>query len=142
MRMLLMVSNDHMALRELYTLAVDNQTGGWATSFMSGLPTGAESIMAGFDAVVYELGAPDSLDRVDDVKALLRTGVKVVTHVEGRDSAAKADDLRAAGAYVIPHPVTIASVTDALNALAVKSKGTNGRNRVGLGERLRRTFIG
>src|SRR6185312_9983869 len=102
-RMLLMVSNDHMSLRELYTLAVDNQPGGWATSFMSGLPSSAEAIVAGFDAVVYELGAPDSPGRVDEVKALLRSGVKVITHVEGRDSAAKVDDLRAAGAFVVPH---------------------------------------
>jgi hypothetical protein len=142
MRMLLMVSNDHMPLRELYTLAVDNQQGGWATSFMSGLPVGAESIVAGFDAVVYELGAPDSPGRVDEVKALLRSGVRVVTHVEGRESDAKADDLRAAGAYVIPHPVTIAAVAEALDALTAKSKTKGGRNRVGFAERLRRTFVG
>jgi hypothetical protein len=142
MRMLLMVSNDHMSLRELYTLAVDNQQGGWATSFMSGLPSGAESIVAGFDAVVYELGAPDRPGRVDEVKALLRSGVKVVTHVEGRDSAAKVDDLQAAGAFVVPHPVTIAGVTAVLDALVAKSKSKGGTNRVGFGERLRRTFIG
>ena len=111
--MLLMVSNNHMGLRELYTLAVENQQAGWATSFMSGLPTGAESILAGFDAVVYELGAADGPDRVSEVKALLRSGARIITHVEGRDSDMKAADLRAAGAYVVPHPVTIPAVTDA-----------------------------
>ncbi len=140
--MLIMVSNDHMSLRELYTLAVENQRGGWATSFMSGLPAGAESIVAGFDAVVYELGAPDGPARIHDVKTLLRSGVKLITHVEGRDSDAKADDLRAAGAYVVPHPVTIGAVTDALDALTAKSKTKGGSNRVGFAERLRRTFIG
>jgi hypothetical protein len=142
MRMLLMVSNDHMSLRELYTLAVENHGAGWASSFMSGLPAGAESIVAGFDAVVYELGSADGPSRVKDVKALLRSGARVITHVEGRDSVAKADDLRSAGAYVIPQPVTIAAVTGVLDALVAKSKTKGGSKRLGFGERLRRTFIG
>ena len=140
--MLLMVSNDHMSLRELYTLAVDHHQAGWATSFMSGLPSGAESIVAGFDAVIYELGAPDGPARVSEVKALLRSGARVVTHLEGRDSAERAEELRAAGARVIPHPVTLAAVDAALDAVTTQSKSKTGRKRVGFGERLRRTFIG
>jgi hypothetical protein len=140
--MLLMVSNNHMGLRELYTLAVENQQAGWATSFMSGLPTGAESILAGFDAVVYELGSADGPERVSQVRALLRSGARVITHVEGRDIAAKEDELRLAGAYMVPHPVTVAAVTEVLNAVVTKSKTKGGSARVGFVERLRRTFIG
>jgi hypothetical protein len=140
--MLLMVSNNHMGLRELYTLAVENHQAGWATSFMSGLPTGAESILAGFDAVVYELGSADGPERVSQVKALPRSGARVITHVEGRDSAAKEEELRLAGAYVIRHPITVAAVTEALDAVVAKSKTKGGSTRVGFVERLRRTFIG
>jgi hypothetical protein len=142
MRMLVMVSNNHMTLREIYTLAVENHRAGWATSFMSGLPAGADSIVAGFDAVVYELGAPADLDRVAAVKSLLGVGARVITHVEGRDADARADELRAVGAQVVAHPVTPAGVDAALDVLAAQSKGKTDRKRVGFGERIRRTFTG
>ncbi|MGH2345162.1 MAG: hypothetical protein ACRDG4_08045 [Chloroflexota bacterium] len=142
MRMLVMVSNNHMSLRELYTLAAENHGAGWATSFMSGLPTGADSIVSGFDAVVYELGAPTDPARVDEVKVLLRAGAGVLTHVEGRDADARAEQLRAAGAQVIAHPVTMAGVSEALDALASQSRAGTDRKRVGIGERIRRTFTG
>ena len=140
MRMLLMVSNNQMALRELYTLAVDNHPAGWATSFMSGMPEGVNSITSAFEAVVYELGAPDNPDRVKAVRALRQGGAEVITHLEGRQAAEYAEELQAAGAHVISHPVTIAGVTQALDDLA--GKGKSPHKRVGLGERLRRTFKG
>jgi len=140
MRMLLMVGNNQMSLRELYTLAVENHPAGWATSFMSGLPDGADSIVPAYDAVVYELGPPDSPRRVIDVKALRRTGTPVITHLEGREAPARAEELRAAGAQIVPYPVTIDGVTQALGALVSQRK--TAARKVGFAERLKRTFSG
>ncbi|HVA91560.1 MAG TPA: hypothetical protein VNL71_17160 [Chloroflexota bacterium] len=140
MRMLLMVTNNQMSLRELYTLAVENHRAGWATSFMSGLPGGAEAIVSAYDAVVYELGPADSAQRMTEVKALRRAGTPVITHLEGREAAARTEELRAVGAQVIPHPVTIEGITQALDALVSQIKGVG--RRVGIAERIKRTFSG
>ncbi|HXT34063.1 MAG TPA: hypothetical protein VN837_00685 [Chloroflexota bacterium] len=140
MRMLLMVTNNQMSLRELYTLAVENHPAGWAISFMSGLPDGADSIVSAYDAVVYELGPPDSPRRVTDVKALRRTGTPVITHLEGREAPARVEELRAAGAQIVPYPVTIDGIAQALGAL-VSQRKMAGR-KVGFAERLKRTFSG
>ncbi|MGH2411081.1 MAG: hypothetical protein ACRDGS_12030 [Chloroflexota bacterium] len=140
MRMLLMVTNNQMSLREFYTLAVENHPGGWATSFMSALPEGADSIVSAYDAVVYELGPPDSAQRVTDVKTLRRSGTPVLTHLEGREAPARAEELRAAGAQIVPYPVTIDGISQALDAL-VSERKTAGR-KVGFAERLKRTFSG
>lgn len=140
MRMLLMVTNNQMSLRELYTLAVENHSAGWATSFMSGFPEGVESIVSAYDAIIYELGPPDSPRRVSDLKALRRTGTPVLTHLEGREAPARAEELRAAGVQIVPFPVTVAGITQALDALASQRK-TAGR-KVGFAERLKRAFSG
>lgn len=140
MRMLLMVSNNQMALRELYTVALDSHSAGWATSFMSGQPSGMDSIASGFDAVVYELGSAETAERVRAVKGLRRNGIEAITHVEGREAAAWTTELHEAGALVVPHPITVAGITETLDALL--GQGRSGKKRVGLGERLRRTFTG
>jgi hypothetical protein len=141
--MLLMISNNNMSLRELYTSVLDNHSAGWTTSFMSGMPPAVDTIMSGYDAIVFEIGSADAPDRVAAVKNLVRAGGVVVTHVEGRQAAQRAEELATAGAYVIPNPVSGASINRTIDDVAARLRvsGT-GRKRVGLRERFRRLLGG
>ena len=142
MRMLLLISNNNMSLRELYSMMLDAHPGGWLTSFMSGLPAGVESIAAGYDAMIYELGPADKEERVAVVKRLRAAGKPMITHVEGRQAAQRADELRAAGATVIPNPVTGERITEALDAVTATLRPPRRAGRGGLGTRLRGLFGG
>ena len=143
MRMLLMISNNNMSLRELYTTMLDNHRAGWITSFMSGMPGDVESIVSGYDAVIYELGAADKEDRVATARKLRATGIPVITHVEGRQSAQRAAELAAAGVFVIPNPVTGAHIDETLDTLVEQIRKTKeGASRMGLRTFFRRLLQG
>jgi hypothetical protein len=120
MRMLLMISNQQMSLRERYTTVLDTHPIGWITSFMSGMPGEAEAIVTGYDAVIFELGAPDREERVHTTRRLLATGVPVLTHLEGRLAAHQGSELAEAGAIVIPMPLTSEHIQTALDELATR----------------------
>lgn len=120
MRMLLMISNQQMSLRERYTTMLDRHPAGWITSFMSGMPGEAEAIVAGYDAVVFELGAPDREERLRTTRQLLATGVPVLTHLEGRLAAQQSSDLTASGAIVIPMPLTSEHIQAALDEVTAR----------------------
>lgn len=124
MRMLLMISNNNMSLREFYTTILDNHAAGWVTSFMSGLPDGIGAIVAGYDAVIYEIGAADGAERVSSVKALRATGIPVITHLEGRQAAQRAQELQAVGAVIVPNPLSGARIEAALDALIAGMRTT------------------
>lgn len=143
MRMLLMISNNNMSLRELYTMVLDSHPTGWVTSFMSGMPADVDAILSGYDAVIYELGAADSPDRVDVVKRMRSGGAQVITHVEGRQAAQRTEELESAGALVVANPLSPTHVSAAIDQLADRLRRPGGnRRRIGFGERLRRMFSG
>lgn len=117
MRMLLMISNRNMSLRELYTTVLDSHSAGWITSFMSAMPTELEAIVGGYNAVIYEIGAADKEERVNTVKRLRALGLPVITHLEGRIATAQSADLLATGAIVIANPVSGSRIELALDTL-------------------------
>jgi hypothetical protein len=136
-----MVGNNNMALRELYTSILDNHPGGWVTSFMSGMPGALESIVSGYDAVIFELGAADGAERVPTVKALRQAGTTVITHVEGRQAVQQAEELRKLGVYVVENPMSGTHIEQVVDQLVQAMRdGTVGTKRVRLGERLRGLF--
>jgi hypothetical protein len=138
-----MIGNNQMALRELYSSVLDNHPGGWVTSFMSGMPGAIESIVSGYDAVIFELGAADGPERVPAVKALRQTGTTVITHVEGRQAPQQAEELRKLGLYVVESPVSGVHIEHVLDQLVqARRDGTAGPKRARFGERLRGLFGG
>jgi hypothetical protein len=143
MRMLLMISNNNMSLRELYTMVFDNHPSGWGTSFMSGMPADVESIISGYDAITFEIGPADKPERLEAIKRLRRAGAQVLTHVDGRLQADRLQDVAATGAFIVANPVNGAHISEALDALSAKLKkqGT-GRKRVGVRERFKRILSG
>ena len=142
MRVLLMINNNNMALRELYSVMLDNHPAGWITSFMSGMPGGVEAIVAGYDAVIYELGAADKPERVAAAISLATAGVPVVTHVEGRAAPQRAQELRQAGVLVVESPLNGQHLQETLDALAARAGARKQQTRPGLGARFRRIFGG
>jgi len=122
MRMLLMIGNQQMSLRERYTAILDAHPDGWLTSFMSGMPGDVVSTASGYAAVIFELGPPDGEERIAQVRTLLDAGIIVVTHLEGRIAFQGTTALQAAGAIVIPAPVTAAGIREALDLLAARIK--------------------
>jgi hypothetical protein len=136
-----MVGNNNMSLRELYTTVVDNHSGGWVTSFMSGMPGSLESIVSGYDAVIFELGTAEGVERVPAVKALRQTGTAVITHLEGRQATQQAEELRRSGVYVVESPLSGATIERALDELVQGIRaGKAQARRAGFGERLRGLF--
>ena len=93
MRVLLMISNSNMSVRELYGMVLRDRHPGWGISNMSGLPISPATIMKGFDVVVYELGAADDPQRYKAVRALWE--VFPQTKATGKDEAtALKDDVK------------------------------------------------
>jgi hypothetical protein len=87
-RVLLMISNSNVTLRELYTAVLSNEFPGWRVSFMTAMPERHLEIMAGYSLIIYELGRADDPARLDAVRALgdqLRDyrGTVLYTHLEG-----------------------------------------------------------
>ena len=143
MRMLLMISNQQMSLRERYTAILDAHPDGWLTSFMSGMSGDGVSTAGGYAAVIFELGPADGEERVSQVRTLLDAGIIVLTHLEGRIAAQGTADLQAAGAIVLPAPVTPAGIREALDPLAARiKKQKHDRPRLTLRGFLRRWIRG
>jgi hypothetical protein len=142
MRVLLMISNNQMSLRELYTAVLDTHPAGWVTSFMSGMPSDAASIVGGYDAVVYELGAPNIQDRVTTALSLAKGRVPVITHVEGREAPQWTQELTHAGVEVVANPVTSTHISEALDRLALVLRSTAASKKESFATRFRRVFTG
>jgi hypothetical protein len=108
---------------------------------MSGMPGAVESIVSGYDAVIFELGAADSAERVSAVRALLKTGTTVITHLEGRQATQQAEELRKLGVYVVENPLSAPHIVQTLDRLvdSIRS-GSAGIRRAGFGARLRGLF--
>jgi hypothetical protein len=134
-----MAGNDSLSLRELYTTVLENHAAGWATSFMSGFPTDVESIVGAYDLVVFELGKADSAERVDRARRVRRTGVDVVTHVEGPEAGRLNDELLRDGIVAVANPLNVEHIEAALDQVASRRKQR--ARGPGPRERLRR-FLG
>ena len=141
-RVLLMINNNNMALRELYSAMLDNHPAGFITSFMSGMPDGVGAIVAGYDAVIYELGPADTPERVSAATSLAKAGVPVVTHVEGRAAAQRVQELRQAGVLVVESPLNGQHIGEILDTLDARVRKQQHDNRPSLGSRFRRIFGG
>lgn len=143
MRMLLMISNSQMSLRELYTMVLDSHRAGWITSFMSGMPGDPAAIAGGYDAVIFELGVPNARERVAAALDLCARGrVPVITHVEGREAGPWTQELRDGGVVVVANPVTGGSIGEALDAIAARRRDDAHTRKVGVVARFRRLFTG
>ena len=139
MRALLIVGNNNMSTRELYTAVLDSHSAGWTSSFMSGLPEGIESIAGSFDLVAFELGRADSSERVAAAGRIRSAGVEVITHVEGREADRLRDELLHQGVVVVSNPLNADRIAEAVDQVA--SRRRSNPRRVGARERIRR-FLG
>src|SRR5437588_11918052 len=88
MRILMMISNNNMAVREVYTSVLQSRFPGWGISHMSGLPPNPGYILKAYDVLIYELGKPDDARRYKAILALWDElkdlqSVRIVTHIEG-----------------------------------------------------------
>lgn len=135
-----MINNNNMALRELYSVMLDNHTAGWITSFMSGMPGDVGAIVAGYDAVIYELGPADRPDRVAAALSLAKAGVPVISHVEGRAAAQHAQQMQQGGVLVVENPLNGQHIQETLDALTARVRKQKQDQRPGLGARFRRIF--
>ena len=143
MRVLLMISNSNMSARVVYTRVLRERFPGWGLSNMSGLPLSPPTIIKGFEALVYELFAPDDPRRYTALKALLNEltdlpHVRVITHIEGpyRDSIVA--DLEQRGVVCVGAPFGTETVAEALARIAPASRQdarTDGESTRGWGLR-------
>ena len=123
MRILLMISNQNMGIRDTYTSVLKRDFPGWGMSHMSGLPSDPTSIIGGFDAVIYEMFVADDPRQYKGAKALwseLKIGhtTPLITHVEGPYRDASASDLRADGVTIVGTPFNAASVSLAFQSIS------------------------
>ncbi len=118
MRVLLMISNRNMAVRELYTAMLGSRYPGWGLSHMSGPPISPATIAKGFDVLIYELGAPDDPKRYRELLALWEQikelGIRVITHIEGPYREGVVAELAGQGIIVVEEPFTPEHVVAAL----------------------------
>jgi hypothetical protein len=144
MRVLLMISNSNMSVRELYGTVLRERHPGWGISNMSGPPINPATIMKGFDVVVYELGAADDPRRYravlalwDEVKEL--GTVRMITHIEGPYREGVVDELESQGVMCVGAPFTLEAIAEAFERVAPprKEPATPKESGPGLGARLR-----
>jgi len=133
-----MVGNGSLSLRELFTTVLDSHPAGWTTSFMSGLPANVESIAGAYDLVVYELGKAESAERLAVASRLRRSGIDVLTHVEGQAADRMRDDLLRDGVFVVANPLDGEHIGEALDRIASHKKA--GALTTGARTRIRRFF--
>jgi hypothetical protein len=147
MRVLLMISNSNMSVRELYGMVLRERHPGWGISNMSGLPISPATIMKGFDVVVYELGAADDPQRYkavlalwEEVKELGR--LRMVTHVEGPYREGIVAELESQGVICVGAPFTPQTIAEAFERVAPprKAPARPKASGPGLGERLHGLF--
>lgn len=145
MRVLMIVSNSNMAVRELYTQVLREHFPGWGVSHMSGLPSDPLGIVSAFEAVIYELGTADDPRRYKAVLALWEEikgrPIHVVTHIEGPFREGVVAELEAQGIVCVGTPFTPQAVAEALRRVAPQRPVRAPRERgQGLGERVRGLF--
>lgn len=145
MRVLMMISNSNMAVRELYTQILREQFPGWGVSHMSALPSNALGIVSGYDAVIYEIGPADDPRRYKAVLALWEEikgrPIHIVTHIEGPFREGVVAELEEQGIVCVGSPFTPQAVTEALRRVAPQRPARAPRERgQGLGERMRGLF--
>ena len=87
-QVLLMISNNNLSLREVYSAVLANEFPGWRVSYMTAMPERHQEILASYTLVIYELGKADDPRRIEIVRVLgdeLRApgGPTVYTRLEG-----------------------------------------------------------
>lgn len=119
-RILMMISNANVSIREVYTVVVQNDLPGWGVSYMSGLPDNPLSILAAFDVLIWELGQADAPDRLLALRTLARqlheVGARtiIVSHVEAHSESA-VDEL--ANLRVMRGPLSWVAIGETLRTL-------------------------
>jgi hypothetical protein len=132
-RVLLMISNNNVALRELYDAVLRNEFPGWRVSYMTAMPERHLEIMAGYTLIVYELGRADDPRRIEAVRALgdqLRDHRDTIlyTHLEGLLPDDVVADLAAHNARAGTGPVSWQGLAADLRAAAApRDAGAPGR---------------
>ena len=141
MRVLMMISNDNMAVREVYTSVLQSRFPGWGISHMSGLPPNPAYILKAYDVLIYELGKPDDprrykaiLELWGELKELQR--VRIVTHIEGPYREGVVAELEGQGIVCAGAPFMPQIIAEALQRVAPPSRAESPER----GGRLRRLF--
>jgi hypothetical protein len=127
MRVLLMISNSNMAIRDSYGTALRAQFPGWGVSNMSGMPSDPGSILKSFEVLVYELGAPSDPRRYQAILKLLdeidkEDGLRIVTHIEGTFRAGIVAELESRGIVCVDEPFTQEAIVAALRRVAPRPR--------------------
>ncbi len=134
MRVLLMVSNSNMGVRELYTTVLREDFPGWGVSAMSGLPSNPGSIVSSFDVLVYELNKPDDPRRFKDIQALwaeIKDGpARMVTHIEGPYREGIVSQLESQGVVCVATPFGPETVGAAIAAAAPAPRASRRRGKI------------
>lgn len=149
MRVLMMISNSNMAVREVYTLVLRERFPGWGLSNMSGMPPGAAGIINSFDVVIYELGAPDDPRRYQAILSLVdllgaEVSRPIVTHIEGTFREGVVAELEGRGVIVVGVPFSPDTIAEALKravpTATTPKAGEQAPPDSGFGGRLRGLF--
>jgi hypothetical protein len=151
MRVLLMISNSNMAIRDSYSAVLRTHFSGWGVSNMSGMPTDPSSILKSFEVLVYELGPPSDPRRYQAVLKLLdeieeEDGLRIVTHIEGTFRAGIVAQLESRGIVCVDEPFTPEAIIAALRRVAPRPRGSPEADRTAraasnsMGDRLRGLF--
>lgn len=128
MRVLMMISNNNMGVRAVYTSVLQSRFPGWGLSHMSGLPPNPAYILKAYDVLVYELGKPDDPSRYKATLALwdelkeLQT-IRMVTHIEGPYREGIVAELQQRGIVCVDTPFTPQAIADALDRVAPQRRG-------------------
>jgi len=127
MRVLLMISNSNVSVRELYGLVLRERHPTWGVSQMSGLPSNPAPIVQAYEALVYEMGAANDPKRYKAVQALwdeLKESGKtrIITHIEGPFREGVVAELESQGVVCVDAPFTPENVVAAFARVAPASK--------------------
>lgn len=137
MRILMMISNSNVAVREIYGMALREGHPNWSVSHMSGLPPDAGPIVTSYDALIYEIGSANDPRRYKAVLALWDEikgsgATRLITHIEGSFSEGIVAELEGQGVVCVGAPFTPETVAAALARIAPtprkgkEPKGTQG----------------
>ena len=123
MRVLLMITNNNVAVREIYGMALRAHHPNWGLSHMSALPSNTGPIVSAYDALIYEIGAANDPKRYKAVLALWDElkgsgATRLVTHIEGPFREGVVAELEAQGVVCVGAPFTPDNVAAALARIA------------------------
>ena len=140
MRLLMMISNNNIAVREIYGMALRERYPTWSVSHMSGLPPDAGPIVTSYDALIYEIGAESDPRRYkpalalwDDIKGSGAT--RMITHIEGAFSEGIVAELEGQGIICVAAPFTPENAGAALARIAPAPAPRKGKEAKGAKER-------